>query len=229
MGVIISKKGTEKAYDHYVYNSYKTISLAIGDAISNGNSYAGNSGNDINTSFINYLSTLFGSQLLSMDDITSPTYIDLILKNGVVYRFYRAPFLGHIRISLPSANSKGRILDFYLDPDHYEYGLIPASSSSEENSLIVLDRIDLLPFAVDDGESGKIANVLNDSQTSYDIKYLDNNNKYLERYSYKEAFCKAYDSYSVTLNNVNFEIACGSSITSKKAGVLRLLNPKKVF
>ena len=66
MGIVISKKGMDKAYDYYVYNSYKSISSAIGDAISNGYSY------DItNVEFTKYLQSLFSSQLLETPTITN--------------------------------------------------------------------------------------------------------------------------------------------------------------
>ena len=225
MGIVISKKGMDKAYDYYVYNSYKTISSAIGDAISNGYSY------DItNVGFTTYLQSLFSSQLLTFVPDNGNNFALLYLKNGVVYKFNNT-YKGHIRILLPSANSKGRILDFYLDPDHYEYGLIPASNEAYNDSLSVLNRIDLLPFTIDDGETGKIVSRLNvDNLSSFDTPtYLDPTQKAIERYSYKEAFCKLYGNYNgETIDNAKFKINCGG-ITSSNKGVLRLLNPKKVF
>ena len=221
MGIVISKKGMDKAYDYYVYNSYKSISSAIGDAISNGYSY------DItNVEFTKYLQSLFSSQLLELDPGNDNNFTLLYLKNGVVYKFNKNN-KGHIRILLPSANSKGRILDFYLDPKHYEYGLIPASNEAYNDSLSVLNRIDLLPFTIDDGETGKIANVLNNNV--FKVKYLDEDHKSIERYSYKDAFCNLYDDYNGgPFDNAEFNIDCGSVPPSGK-GVLRLLNPKKVF
>lgn len=224
MGIVISKKGMDKAYDYYVYNSYKSISSAIGDAISNGYSY-----NIENQYFAKYLQSLFSSQLSVFDSVSDNNFALLYLKNGVVYKFNKTN-KGHIRILLPSANSKGRILDFYLDPEHYEYGLIPASNEAYNNSLSVLNRIDLLPFTIDDGETGKIASHFNTYTSNFDAPaYLDPYHKAIERYSYKDAFCNLYDDYDKKIfDYAEFEIDCGSVNPSKK-GVLRLLNPKKVF
>lgn len=229
MGIVISKKGMDKAYDYYVYNSYKSISSAIGDAISNGYSY-----DFENSDFSKYLQSLFSSQILVFNPDGGNNFALLSLNNGVVYKFNKTKE-GHIRILLPSANSEGRILDFYLDPDHYEYGLIPASNEVYNNSLSVLDRIDLLPFTIDDGETGKIVSRLKEDFSDFeDPAYLDEDHKTIERYSYKKAFCNlqatGYDETITDWNNreIKFEISCDAGITEGK-GVLRLLNPKKVF
>lgn len=230
MGIVISKKGMDKAYDYYVYNSYKTISSAIGDAISN--NYKIDDNKEDWEAFLIYISDLFGGSKSEFSIDLDERYSFISLKNGVVYKFNNT-HKGHIRILLPSANSKGRILDFYLDPDHYEYGLIPASNEAYNDSLSVLNRIDLLPFTIDDGEKGKIASRLNeDNLSSFDAPdYLDKGHKAIERYSYKKAFCNIYGTYTNTNNPIDFavfKIDCDGEDPSEK-GVLRLLNPKKVF
>ena len=224
MGIVISKKGMDKAYDYYVYNSYKTISSAIGDAISN--NYKIDDVEENWQYFLLHIVNLFGGSIYDFSIDLDELYSFISLKNGVVYKFNNDD-KGHIRILLPSANSKGRILDFYLDPEHYEYGLIPASNEAYNDSLSVLNRIDLLPFTIDDGETGKIANVLIDEE--FKVKYLDEKYKAIERYSYKKAFCELYGNYNgKTIDYAVFEINCGS-VTPSEKGVLRLLNPKKVF
>ena len=228
MGIVISKKGMDKAYDYYVYNSYKTISSAIGDAISNNYKID----DDGWVPFLEYIRDLFGGSIYDYSIYLDERYSFISLKNGVVYKFNNDD-KGHIRILLPSANSKGRILDFYLDPEHYEYGLIPASNEAYNDSLSVLNRMDLLPFTIDDGVTGKIVSrLIKDDDDSYSFDapdYLDEKKKAIERYSYKEAFCKLYGSYDgKTIDYAEFKINCGG-ITSSNKGVLRLLNPKKVF
>ena len=239
MGIVISKKGMDKAYDYYVYNSYKSISSAIGDAISNNCNFSNCDYKDKEyvyddwVSFMWYIQDLFGNNMLQ--SVPESEYLSLYLKNGIVYIFNENK-KGHIRILIPSANSKGRILDFYLDPEHYEYGLIPASNEAYNNSLSVLNRIDLLPFTIDDGETGKIASHFNTYTSNFDAPaYLDPYHKAIERYSYKDAFCKlqagGYGNKTITDWNggeIEFEITCPPGVTQNK-GVLRLLNPKKVF
>lgn len=226
MGIVISKKGMDKAYDYYVYNSYKSISSAIGDAISNNYKI---DDDDKWDEFLVHIASLFGKSLYDYS-ITNTAYSIINLKNGVVYKFNNTN-KGHIRILLPSANSEGRILDFYLDPEHYEYGLIPASNEAYNYSLSVLNRIDLLPFTIDDGVTGKIANVL--INNAFEVKYLDDGKKAIKRYSYEDAFCKLNNNYQKSITDWNqgkieFNITCSSGGTKDK-GVLRLLNPKKVF
>lgn len=227
MGIVISKKGMDKAYDYYVYNSYKTISSAIGDAISNNYKIDDNMENWV--PFLEYIRDLFGGSIYDYSIDLDELYSFISLKNGVVYKFNNTK-KGHIRILLPSANSKGRILDFYLDPEHYEYGLIPASNEAYNDSLSVLNRIDLLPFTIDDGETGKIASRLKDDFSDFDAPdYLDSTKKAIERYSYKKAFCDLYGNYNgEAIDYAEFKIDCGS-VTPSGKGVLRLLNPKKVF
>ena len=81
MGIVISKKGMDKAYDYYVYNSYKSISSAIGDAISNNYKI---DDDDKWDEFLVHIASLFGKSLYDYIKIHRD---NLIKKNKTEYVF----------------------------------------------------------------------------------------------------------------------------------------------
>lgn len=223
MGMVVSKKGVERAYDFYVYNSYKSISSAIGEAITNGCSL------DTLLSSPENLETFYNNIITAFNLTSDPTIqnntITFSTTQNVTYFItqIQQESLLLINIYIPGPN-KARQLVFLFDPTLPEYGLIPAS----QGGLVVVDRIDLLPFTINDDTTGKIANVLNENETTFSVKFLDESNKSRQKYSYKDAFCELYDGQNLYKNeDISFEIICNN--TNKKKGALKVLDPKKVF
>lgn len=245
MGLTISKKGVERAYDYYVYNSYKSLSLAIGDAISNGCSLdtlldKNEDGIYKNLkNFYEYISKAFNLTAAPEDD-------------GIKYSFNTAENVRyslnaensdyiHIVITIPDPN-KRKSLDYLFYINYPEYGLVPASHSDRENKLIVIDRIDLLPFTINDDTTGKIANRAQLDQdgniTSYKPTFLEESKKFRQKYSYYNVFCELYDSLDENVINIitkqsgsakkiKFGINCPNG--NKESGAIKLLDPKKAF
>ena len=259
MGLTISKKGVERAYDYYVYNSYKSISLAIGDAISNGCSLDTLLEKDENSKYTNFEkfaksihSSFKNGADFNFDNTRAAFNIKTIENVNYSIKGEKDNNNLHLVIYVPTSNTRKR-LDFLFDLEHPEYGLIPASKviydNTTVNELIVLNRLDLLPFTIDDGETGKIAHIASIDNTgkisSYAPKFLDGNNKTRQKLSYEDAFCALYETptyknietivykkhseggvpdYSIT---VYFNISCPNP--NKEQGSIKLLDPKKIF
>ena len=248
MGLNISKNGIAKAYNYYIYNAYKTLSLAMAETGIKFDSVP-----NVNNALRN-VASLLDTNLIFVQNYNHYEWT-IKAKNNVTYKistdvgndFYQ------INIIVPSAkwvNDSGDILttrEFYfvVDPEHINYGIIPVdispntpiANSFRKKSFNLAERRDLLPFTIDDGESARIVQKFykNDTggisvQSPY---FLDEDNKSLKIYSFKEAFCKLYGTYDSGKNTVYTQrppiYSCEGIATRTSSGVIRVLDPRKIY
>ena len=123
------------------------------------------------------------------------------------------------------------MMDFVFDPTKPEYGLIPADFLETANSIAVLDRVDLLPFKVDDGITGRYVMEVNQDGTITSARYREGARNKFDILSYREAFCKIYDPINKPIGNKVLTINCNGIARDVDAGIgkMSLLDPKKVF
>ena len=238
LGITISQRGIEKAYNYYFYNGYKSISYAIADAFSNDISLRDNTFNDAFYNGKNFLSHIFGVLGTTNASYTygqNSTFTEAKTDNNIAYLF-RDDQDGEytkllISMAIPSANPQDnnqKIVYLLLDTTHPELGLIPSSTDGFQ----LLDRKDLLPFTIDDGEKGKIVQFYDENQEKLkDPEFINSDKR--EVYSYREAVCLAYGENEIEFKSGNidmkFEIKCDNIQQQPKSGSLKLLDPKKVF
>ncbi len=237
LGITISQRGIEKAYNYYFYNGYKSISYAIADAFSNDISLRDNSNNDANQGkhFLLHIFGVLGIRGATYTYGQNSTFTEAKTDNNIAYLF-RDDEDGEytkllISMAIPSANPQDnnqKIVYLLLDTTHPELGLIPSSTAGFQ----LLDRKDLLPFTIDDGETGKIVQFYNENHEKLEDPKSINSEK-REVYSYREAVCLAYGENEIKFKsdniNMKFEIKCDNIQQQSKSGSLKLLDPKKVF
>lgn len=245
MGINIGRKNIEKSYNYYFYNTYKSLTLAIADAVSNGVDLTTPppEGSDDLKPFFKHVSKILGAEnslrivdgVYQMDCLNGVKYFlagddsnDKILHISI-----RVPYSTHVVNGVSYSHKDVYLL---LDFDNLHYGLIPSSQANFANSVSLLDRIDLLPFTVNDNETGKVIREqdCNDNGDCSPIapKFVNDNARQIGVYSYKDAFCQLYDSledYPSPVEGVEFKINCPQSNTQKTTGAIKMLDPLKVF
>lgn len=234
MGMTITKKTTDRAYNLYFYSGYINLYNAIADAKAQGA--------ESNADIMNHVKNLFDSDLSSSETdqpvelFSWPSTVDsenfnvIVTTNAVKYYYAknldnRANGLGTlvgsnieykafpITMTVPqrqtrSNNGTATVHLLYID-NNGGY-LIPVPG----NDVVDLqNRRDLLPAYVDDGKVGR-NNVINrDNGWSYERPmYL----------SFREVYCSIKGNS--TINNV---INC-NEFTADKKGALVIANPQKV-
>lgn len=232
MAFTISKKGTESAYNQYIYTGYIGISDAITDATNEQLELEYNNVKDCDA--IKHI-----MKILSVDD--NYTYrnpnsdaITFLAPNKISYVIWTAgkkegdetsessPYF-YIDMTVPSVRTgtaSSSICFSYAPKENYSV-LIPFQEDEQCISTIdnVQKRMDLLPFYIDNGRLG-VRTTYNNSETSE-----------LEPrrfYSFQEAACKLYGDITTASKNLNCTGVDTSNVKPEK-GVLRVANPRKVL
>lgn len=204
MGFSMSKKSIEKSYNQYYYTGYVGIQSAI--------TGANNKGYTVGSSdFYKYIAeTLFrGSYNASTGVINTPSNINYTIKKDTNNNLY-------IQMSLPGVNGR-KTVDLYYLPDEYDFVLVGDQHAN---------RIDLLPFFIDDGIAGRVRQRLTNSGNSYSYSSpIYEKRKY---YSFNNAFCKVYPGNSPSYNSSTI-LTCSGTVGSGDGGAIKIANPQKVF
>lgn len=152
---------------------------------------------------------------------TTPKTI-VYTNNGPLY-----PSAVFITMTVPYVKGKiGKACLLYL-PEANDGMLIPLSSSFAADAVDLQNRKDLLPFYIDDGESGRVF-INEDGTTSYQKRKF---------YSFREAYCKQNNnqnlsikvSANTTVNVVSCDGIAPPGPDENITGIIRVENPKKVF
>ncbi len=229
MGINISQKGIEKAYNYYIYNGYNSLSLAIADAYSHNYS-------PCTKEFSEHIVKVLNG--ISEGDPDADENTIFKTPNNIKYKLAttnnkKILITMYTPKAIDSDGTEHNIIKLLLDPKNTHYGLIPATKHSNLNSntqyLLIFKRHDLLPFTIDDGESGKIVQLYNNGVLE-NPSLLSHNKRVI--YSYYDAFCNLYGDvkYNETINElVSFNYSSCTKSEPTEKGVLKSLNPKKVF
>lgn len=234
-GTTIAKKNIERAFDLYVYTGFKGLQDGIAYSYANNNGFGGNSEPN-NEALVNILTAVFGGK--ADKDTQGPFYV-VTAKNNIKYTlpFYQNDndriddtenYSYRIKMEIPYVKTqdsdKAQICLRYLDSPNSSFDLYPvesfAGNSSNDSCTTtkevfgnIQDRIDLLPFYIDDGTAGRLI------QGKYTPK---------EFYSFREAACKSKND--IDLSHKNISIDCrGIDGLNPKIGMLRVQNPRKAF
>lgn len=218
MGFTIAKRGIERAYDLYIYSGYKGITDAIADANTVG--YDIEKGNVNNCNFTQHVYRILQGKETGVSNIND---FEFTAPNTITYRITSLGTKNNknyytIKMQIPSRKkkignnvvTKNTICLAYLPDDDYGV-LIPFDSYANCTSTVtgLYDRMDLLPFYIDDGEVGRVINGV------YKPK------KY---YSAKDALCKAHGG---TISGFFTLLTCGASASIP--GSVRVESPRKAF
>lgn len=221
IGFTATKHSIDRAYDAYIYTGYQGITTAIAEANARGNEIDKN------------LDTFWRevSDVLNLEDSDAPGFS--IAPNGVEYRVTqvgtidddsvtppRTKYYYTIEMKVPckkqidnatnQVKTKETICLGYMPQDRYGI-LVPFNAAYGCTSTInLLERIDLLPFYVDDGRAGRVVS------GSYNRKIYRNA---------KDAICEAYGG---SIRLFNTPIAnCGIAEKNPALGSVRVENPRK--
>ena len=218
MGVSISQQGMEKAYRQYWYTGYSALQDATFDAIHN------NKGSSLQN-YAGYVAELMKTQAVQ----SGSKYI-ISAPNGIKYTIEQqnvgnSTNVFYIFMQIPAAISKNQVKDktplVYnpstgeLYPAYVPANPSPITQQAYIESVNLQQRVDLLPFIINDG--------LPNSSSSHDKKI----------YNFIDAYCTTHNN--TTLNphsnqsNKYYAIDCGSHSGTPIDGIPVLVNPKKVF
>lgn len=207
MGFSIANKGIDRAYDLYVYSGYKGITDAINSATS--------SGLQIGTQpFTTHIVDLFEGELSQ----PNPVRFDTI--SGITYTigYSTTRIVGtntyddyYIEMQVPARKTNadtGRdVICLYYTPQYSQ--LIPYNTdnycTSTGKGINLFERMDLLPFYLDDGRVGKIIDGV------YRRKIYG---------SFKDKFCSSNPGHRIK------DLDCTGS--SYAPGAMKLENPRKL-
>lgn len=197
MGFSISKKGIERAYNQYYHTGYVGIQTALASAQ-----------REEKTSTLGTLRKYIGEDLFRGE--VTPDYV-IIAPNNIKYTITGSGRF-KIKMTVPGANGP-KDVDLYYLPDEYNFLIIGGTYQN---------RIDLLPFYIDDGKAGRLIRRYTEDAGFSAPEYTKR-----KFYSFKDAFCAAYPGKEVTYSNTPI-VTCTNS-GSGKIGAIRIADPRKVF
>lgn len=234
MAFTISKKGTERAYNMYIYTGYVGISDAITDATTHRMQLQYN--NVKNCDAISYI-----MKVLSVDETTIvknniSDRIAFTTPNGISYEIWTAGKSGddetgnlspyfYVAMTVPTtristAGTSTQICLSYAPNEEYSV-LIPFQNDEQCTTTIanIQNRMDLLPFYIDNG--------INGTRTTYDNSETSTSEP-RRYYSFKDAACTIYGDISTASKNLDCTGVDTSNVTPQN-GVLNVANPRKIL
>ena len=236
MGMTITKKSTEKAYNLYFYTGYVNLYNAIADAVESGEddypdgrctgmSSTGMPDNKPTdeTPFVQHIAKVLGVDEGELEPNGGSG--SFTTKNGIEYRFVNqasCPGANAARIYMyvPAAktrNNNGQIgTELFYMSDIQQ--LVPTSYTLQNgnNKIISLQkRRDLLPAYIDDGRVGR-NNTLNRANWEYERPIYG---------SYKDVFCSIYGTDKIIPQAIDCTDV--TSIAPDSTGVLKVVDPRK--
>lgn len=203
MGMTITKKSTDRAYDLYFYNGYINLYNSIADIIAEGGA----------ATDINALNARLGTE----ETLPADNIIRTI--NGVTYEIDAS---NNIKMTVPQKKTRtnsGRatvLFGYIAEGDGY---LVPLISGSDVD---LQNRRDLLPAYVDNGIVGRVKP---NASGNYTI------DKQIAYYSYRQAYCSITGNSSINIGTEeepNFILECPAigGLTNQN-GILKVANPSK--
>lgn len=231
LGFTAAKKSIENSYNLYIYTAYKGLVDIITDAGVNGLSL----GADLDSlasqrCFEHMAEALNGeyTRVIGRHTITAPNevsyeFVEMGFPAAATFRFHR------INMTVPYkkfTNNNGDIfnqllfrLDYYYQPVEFT-AIIPFGVEVRGSGIDLINRRDILPFYIDDGQVGRIINGFYRQKTYY---------------SYREAHCRTLFQ-GVEFNNgdkfPNQAWNCDGIAQADRnsvVGSIRVENPKKAF
>lgn len=223
----ITNQGLDRAYTRYIYTGYKGLSDAIKEASANNiemvrESAAGRlKSMRIRNEYVEYICNLFNGTINGNNALYCST------PNGIDYLFANNSPLDAIKVTMyvPSrkkeANKTKDSIDFYYLFTRPPYVLIPTSGGD----INLLERPDLLPFYVDDGNTGRVVNDPVMGEMYVAKQYL----------SASEAICSVYGKITSPINTSPASsrrpvtiINCPDDVT-RRFGIVKYENPQKAW
>lgn len=212
MGFTATKKSTEKAYDLYIYNTYKSVCDSIADANATGYVLDNiNNGDDLkDNDAVKHIIDLLAKPNTTPDFNVQGYYtfecankVKIGINTNLVFRF-EIPCARYM-----DSTGNTRETSVYLFYYNKDYNLLIPKKQTTQSKYDLANRKDILPFFIEE-ESDEI----------------DINTGEYKRYrrvyrSFKEAFCLNKNSDRTLLKNDTF--SCG--ISAAKDGFVRLGNP----
>lgn len=252
MGYSITKKSTEKAYNLYIYSGYHAIQGAIADANSRGYSVEdckeGKLSGENTCAFVKHIQKLLEVSDEDIND-SNPNFAVFRTFNNIKYimnynmNYNDGTLL--IKMSVPTTKKKinntltnSYTFSFLYAPNKidcivpftgtYPNGMGEDFSLAPTNNIDLTKRIDLLPFYIDDGMSGRVIQYYKKDSNTFETKEYSRRNYY----SFYDAFVRSRkaDNYSLTWPGATINLNTnGNSNADKEPGVMRVANPRKVF
>ena len=249
MGITIGKKGVERAFNQYYFSAYNGLYSIIYDAMdSNISIYSSETAGQCPTAD-------FANNLMKYKIETGTSVVDNPLNYSACAQSFKAknniavtigktiqePTTGYIyapmTLSFPAPNNKRAHYEVYYFPKYMNGVIMPSpTTNAAKNVISVQKRPDLLPFYIDDGESGRLVSVYNPSDEKYEVMVYDKDNDEYKLLSESGAytpfkyqtFVDAYcDANYATINGIITCPNAGSTEFNKL--VVKPANPKKVF
>lgn len=247
MGFTIAKHSIDRAYEHYIYTGYMIIAAAISDASANDKNIEWETSFS-NQEFTNHVLSLLNATVITKNSyclsFKTNNGINFLIQKGkdsTSYFMYDDE-LYYILMAVPKRatrnvlnnqnyNSTKLFVPFVYRPKYktllplenlpsgqWDYSSLANDGSNTYQLLSVIDRKDLLPFYIDDGDVGR---------------YVKEEGVYKPKtyYSAKEAFCKVYNTIYSPHNSTEKLLDC-TSITGVKGtgnGFVKAENPRKVW
>lgn len=213
----IAKRGIERAYDQYIYTGVQGLTEAIRYAKTQ--TYTDENGGIHTVDIINSTSNFYKHIKEALNGKETGNEAIILAPNNIKYTFkkYRATDNGisyTVTMKVPSSknsaeNSSEYILFYIADPQ-YEM-IIPIRNSA--NTIRLDQRMDLLPYYIDNGTSGRFTINGPDKREFQKTQY----------YSFRDAFCRSYDP--ITTGNI-YNVC--NNIAKTTAGSVVLVNPRKL-
>lgn len=228
MGMTVTKKSTENAYNLYFYTGYVNLYNAIADAVETGedaypsglcNGTSPNNTPTSQTQFVRHIAKVLG---VNEEDIEhNGGSGSFTTNNGIKYTFLNqatCPGANAARIYMRVPAAKTRNNDGLIGTEFFYMSdiqqLVPTRYTNN-NYISLQERRDLLPAYIDDGKVGR-NNSLNRTNWEYERPIYG---------SYKDVFCSIYG----TSKNIPNAINCAgvTSIAAGRTGVLKVVDPRK--
>jgi prepilin-type N-terminal cleavage/methylation domain-containing protein len=224
-GLNVAKKGMERAYNQYIYTGYVGISDAFADASANGVLEESELLSQ-NGTFLGHLSKLFEIDEIATNgnkaEFTTNNNIKYIIKNAGSVSTVGQKFAIEMQVPTVRKNNKTKESICLRYTEKVFHILMPYQSDSYCTTTIdnIQDRIDLLPFYLDDGIKGR---VIIEHNSEEDMPTRDFQR--VTYYPFKKAICKAYEVSQIRDASIGISSCTGTT----EVGVIKVANPRKVF
>ena len=218
MGMTITKKSTEKAYNLFYYTGYVNAYNAIADAVAAGDASMtqtnGADGKIVIPTLVKHFAKCFN---VEESDVTWKALLgyQISAANGITYYLY--PYPGYclaIWMKVPTSSGTSKYVPLYYVLSTNE--LIPGNEYKAA-FFSIQDRRDLLAAYVDDGKVGR-NNVMDRSTWQYQRPVYG---------SYKDAYCSVYGA-SAKVSMADLDCSTGyNNISAGRTGVIKIADPRK--
>ena len=203
LGLSISKRGVDSAYNLYWYTGYKALSDASYDAVRREVFDPSNNPEGSLCVYIDYIGTKLMNATSSACDGNEASFT---APNGISFSFEAKTGYYLILMSIPKHKQNVNTPNTTNLIYNFDKGLIyPANITTSSTKLNLHNRMDILPFYVNNGEQ---------------------QNAITKVYGFRDAYC-ATDN-SIDEGDDIIKITC-SNDGEDKYGVITPINPRKVF